>query len=201
MPSISKGNLYHLIKIIMKSFIFSGILLSFSIITLGQETELINKVDSAGKKHGKWTVYLNEHWAVVPDNSKATFYKYTYFDHGKNLYPMGPRLKSWRLEHADRNLKTEKPWLLDGDYIWRNRKGVIRMQDTFKNGKYVIYKMYYPSGKISQIFDYSKKWKSVDHSYCIMNIKGMEKLFTHICVQEMQDGLFMNVPKKIFNPS
>ncbi len=129
----------------------------FTSFTFGQ-TEKLNQLDNDGKKHGKWIAYLDRNWKYINDSTKAVYYKYTYYDHGTNLYPMGPcGRKHYKLEPVIDS--KQKITLLDGEYKWYNSKGQLSSVHVFKNGEYISCKEYYSSGKISQYFDYTKKWK------------------------------------------
>ncbi|HEV7231370.1 MAG TPA: hypothetical protein VGO45_08590 [Bacteroidia bacterium] len=150
----------------MKSLILFLILTTSALFSNAQ-TGSINQLDSAGKKNGKWVVYMNAGWQELKDSASAVYGKYTYFVHGTNLYPMGPREKKWKIERtggSDR--KTGAAKLLDGEYKWMDEEGRTRFVDVFKNGDYQSYKRYYTSGKINQVFDYTKNWKGVPHTWC-----------------------------------
>lgn len=149
------------------------------LISFAQE-ETLNNYDSNGTKHGKWIVYLNDYWKEVKDSSEASYYKFTYYENGKNIYPMGPRNKKWKLDHSGSNkYMNDKIKLLDGEFSWTDEKGITRGIDIFVNGEYVLYKWYYPSGKINQIFDYTKKWEGEMHTYSVReyNKKGKIKYY------------------------
>ncbi len=141
----------------------------------------MNQYNSSGKKHGKWAVYLDNEWKEIKDSSKASFIKYTYFDNGTNLYPMGPRDKSWMLKNSNGVSSTTGLVILNGEYSWIDKKGQLRAVDVFKNGEYVMHKFYYSNGKINQIFDYTKKYKGQDYTYTISeyNKDGKMKFYIH----------------------
>lgn len=126
----------------------------------------LNQYDAQHKKHGPWLVYLNSWWKEVSDSTRATYRKYTWYDHGENLYPMGPRDKHWKLVHKDSSdADSSRIRLLNGAYTWIDKKGVTRGIDVFRKGQYVLYKWFYPSGKLNQVFDYTKKWKGQEHTW------------------------------------
>lgn len=133
------------------------------------------------KKNGKSTVYLDNAWSETKDSSKAAFVKYTYYDNGVNLYPMGPRDKNWLLKNSDGVSSTNGLVVLNGEYSWYDKKGQLRAVDVFKNGEYVLHKFYYPDGKINQIFDYTKKYKEQDYTYTVTeyNKSGKMKFYIH----------------------
>jgi len=170
-----------MINSIIKKIIFLIFFAELSSTCCGQP-DTLNQYDSNNKKHGKWIVYLNDYWKEVKDSSEAIYKKYIFFDHGINLYPMGPRDKSWKMEHkGDSTFSNDKIKLLDGEYKWIDEKGITRGIDVFKNGEYILYKWYFASGEINQIFDYAKTWKGESHTYSIREYdkKGKVKYYFH----------------------
>lgn len=147
---------------------FLFIFLGLTLFSFAQQVQL-NQRDSAGKKDGKWIVYLDDVWKEVKDSSDAKYYRYTYYDHGENLYPMGTcGRKKWKLEApADSAGKKEKIKLLDGEYKWYDTKGQLSSAHSLNKGEYVFTKEYYPSGKLMQHFDYTIKWKDQPHTWHI----------------------------------
>jgi len=96
-----------------RKLILTTFLLTMTIFFVGQ-TSGLNKFDSNGKKDGKWIVYLDRNWKKVDDSTKAIFFRYTYFDHGVNIYPMGEcGGKGYKLEPGT---VSNKAILLDGEY-------------------------------------------------------------------------------------
>lgn len=146
------------------------------------QTEKINQLDSNGKKIGKWTVYLDKDWKQTDDSSKAIFFRYTYFDNGTNIYPMGPcGGKGYKLTSP--NSKSTKSTLLDGEYKWYDSKGRLSSVHVFKNGEYVSCKEYFPTGELSQHFDYTKKCEGQEHGWTlyIYDKKGKVKQTVATC--------------------
>lgn len=138
--------------------IFTVLLLTFTTFLFGQ----INQLDAQGKKDGKWTVYLDKDWKKVDDSSKALYKRYTYFDHGANIYPMGPcGGKGYKLEGDTKN-KT-----LNGEYKWYDAKGKLSSVHVFKDGEYLSCKEYFPTGELSQHFDYTKKCEGQPHGWTV----------------------------------
>ena len=130
-----------------------------------------NQLDANGNKHGKWTVYLDNDWKEIKDSSKASFFRYTVYDHGSNIYPMGPcGKKGWKLE------TTSKSKQLDGDYKWVTDKGQLSSTHSFKNGEYLDCKEYYANGKVNQHFAYSKQYKDEPNTYCFYQYDKSDKL-------------------------
>lgn len=127
-----------------------------ALFTFAQNASL-NHPDADGKKDGKWILYLDRNWKIIEDSSKAVCKRYTYFDHGVNVYPMGPcGGKNYKLEPA-LPASEGKIALLDGEYKWLDDKGRLSSVHVFKNGEYISCKEYFPSGELSQFFDYTKK--------------------------------------------
>jgi antitoxin component YwqK of YwqJK toxin-antitoxin module len=132
------------------------------LLNLGVATAQINQTDAEGKKNGKWIVYLDKDWGVAKDTSLSAYRRFTYYDHGTNIYPMGKcGGKNFKLESS--NLGS----LLDGEYKWYDGKGKLSSVHVFKNGKYVSCKEYYPNGKLRQHFDYTKKCEGQDLGWTV----------------------------------
>ena len=158
-------------------------LLTSSTIIVAQ-TDTLNQFDPNGKKHGKWIVYLDQNWDKVKDSTKASFIRYTFFDHGKNIYPMGPcGGKNYKLTNFSTVSNDKRIKLLDGEYKWYNEKGNLSSIHVFKNGEYIFCKEYYPSGEINQHFDYTKKCEGQEHGWTvyIYDKKGNIKLTSPTC--------------------
>ncbi|MFI5204436.1 MAG: hypothetical protein ACHQF2_08055 [Flavobacteriales bacterium] len=144
----------------------------------------LNQLDSLGKKHGKWVLYLNALGKDLKNSTGAVYCRYTYYDHGKHLQPMGGFIgKKGKLVSTDTS-KTNGVTLLDGEYKCLDKKGRLRFIHVFKNGEYVSYTEYYKSGIVNSYFDYTKKWGGQEHSWYIYenNKKGKRKY----------DGYFRN---------
>jgi antitoxin component YwqK of YwqJK toxin-antitoxin module len=158
----------------------SILFLILNLFTFGQ-SESINQFNVKGKKDGKWIVYLDKNWKKTADSSKAIFSRFTYFDDGTNIYPMGIcGGKNYTLLPTSSNKKIE---LLDGEYKWYDGKGRLSSVHLFKNGEYVFCKEHYQSGQLNQHFDYTKKCDGQLHSW-IMHIydkKGSIKFTAPFC--------------------
>lgn len=141
----------------------------FAMATVYSQSEKINQNDDAGMKHGRWMVYLDKKWNEIADTNLAIYKKYTVYFHGKNLYPMGSR-GSWQLsEHANSKL-------LDGRYEWKDKAGTVRCVDVFSAGRYLSCKIYSSTGVINQYFDYERKYKGMQDTYCISEFDKDGKL-------------------------
>ncbi len=157
--------------------IFTIFLISFTSLIFSQTLEL-NQIDSKGKKNGKWTVYLDKDWNKINDSTKAMFCRYTFFDHGTNIYPMGPSGgNGYKLEpFSEYNNKIA---ILDGEYKWYDAKGKLSSVHVFKNGEYISCKEYFPTGELSQNFDYTKKCEGQQHGWTVY-IYDKKGNMTHI---------------------
>src|SRR6478735_7238402 len=95
----------------------SAFLLALTTLISAQSTP-VNQPDSLGKKNGKWCVYLDKDWKKTNDSTSALYLRYTYYDHGTNIYPMGPcGGKGYKLQ------ATTTGKLLNGEYKWYDAKG------------------------------------------------------------------------------
>jgi antitoxin component YwqK of YwqJK toxin-antitoxin module len=125
----------------------------------------LNQVDSLGKKHGKWIVYLDKTGDELRDSSHAVFSRYTWYDHGKNLQPMGGFIENKGKLIASDSTKHTGIKMLHGEYLCYNKKGKLRFLHVFQNGEYVLYKCYFGSGQLNEVFDYNNHWKDQPHSW------------------------------------
>lgn len=143
------------------------LLLCYTTLFYGQDK--LNQLDAAGKKDGKWVVYLDKNWRHINDSTNALYYRYTFYSHGTNLYPMGPcGGKNYKLEIIpNNNNQSGKIKLLDGEYKWYDGKGKLKFIHVLNGGEYVSYKEYFSSGQLSQEFDYTKLWQGVLHTWYI----------------------------------
>lgn len=155
---------------------FTILLFSLSIISFGQ-TGMINQLDSADKKHGNWTMYLDYYWKEAKDSSKAVYYRYNYYDHGTKTTTYGQRgFKGWKFEPASDTVGQNcKPKLLDGEYKSFDKNGQLRIIQVLDKGEYVSYKSFNKSGELLLVMDWTKKWKNKPHSYLIESYKKGKK--------------------------
>ena len=158
----------------MKTNLYTLLLISFTLTAFSQNN-LLNQKDSLGKKHGKWLVYWDSNWKELKDSSQSVYHRYTVYDHGENIYPMGScGAKGWKLESTG-NPSTK---LLDGAYKWYNSKGQLSSEHLFKNGEYLDCKEYSSDGKLNQHFAYSKIYKDKPNTYGIYQYsKGNTKYY------------------------
>ncbi len=144
------------------------ILLGFVLINFNSLAQKLNEVDNEGKRHGKWLVYLDKNWKRIDDSTKALYKKYTYYDHGVNIYPMGPcGKKGYRLEGPSSKKMTGNYEFLDGEYKWYDEKGVVRSIHAFVNGEYLACKEFFKTGELQQHFDYTKKCDGQEHGWTV----------------------------------
>src|SRR4051812_11168604 len=101
----------------MKAIISLSFFMTF--LSAFAQTEKIGQTDLQGKKDGKWIIYLDKNWKQV-DSSSALYYRYTFYDKGTNIYPMGPSGgKNYKLESTGSGKQ------LDGEYKWFDAKGKL----------------------------------------------------------------------------
>lgn len=145
-----------------KSLLFFALLISQF---LTAQNEKLNQLDEAGKKDGKWMVYLDKNWKKIEDSSAAVYYRYTYYDHGDNIIPMGQWGDSdFKLEKTETTTTTNTK-LLNGEYKWYDSKGILSSVHYFHNGDYVSCKEYFSNGQLNQHFDYTKGCAGEAHSW------------------------------------
>src|SRR3990167_2183285 len=97
------------------------------------QTEPLNQVDSNGKKDGKWILYFDAKGDKVKDSTTAVYWRYTYYDHGVHIYPMGGFIgKNGKIEEPTDSKQTGKIKRLDGEYkCYEN--GKLKFIHTFKD--------------------------------------------------------------------
>ncbi len=160
------------------------LLLLISSIAFGQ-TEKLNQLDSAGKKNGTWIVYYDSFLKGVKDSSKASYYRYTFYIHGFDIYIHYPGgRKSWKLVHTgieSDHLGRIKQ--LDGEYKWIDKKGIIRMFINYRKGYCTVVKSYFPSGALANAWDFLLQWHCQPHSstYYAFNKNGEMKEVYYLC--------------------
>ena len=147
----------------MKTIFLLG-LFFLSLTGAHSQSEPLNQFASDGKKDGKWILYLDAKGEKVKDSTTATYWRYTYYDHGFHIYPMsGFITKNGKIESTD-SKQTGKVKMLDGEYkCYEN--GRLKYVHTFKDGEYISYKEYFSSGELSAYFDYTKHFEGQPHSW------------------------------------
>lgn len=139
----------------MRSLLLLSCLL-FSIALLSQKDR--------SASNGKQIVYLDIFWKPTKDSTEAFYKRYTYYEQGVNLYPMGQcGGHNWKLKGKTNDDLTIS--LLDGEYTWTTKKGILSSIHVFDKGEYVSCKEYYKNGQVHQFFDYTKKWEGQEHSW------------------------------------
>lgn len=130
------------------------------------QTVSINQLDSAGKKNGKWTVYLDYHWNEVKDSTKAVYYRYGHYKHGTKLISIGSRgSKKYTYEPANDTVgRKGELILLNGEYRSYDKGGALKFINVFDNGEYVSYKEFDKSGKMVTRIDFTLKFNMPAHT-------------------------------------
>ena len=146
-------------------FYLSLFYLGFSTLLYSQDT--LNRFDKDSKKDGPWILYYNSYWKVVKDSSKASYYAYTYYDHGmRTITEATWGSKNGKLiDSSVSNQHMGKIKLLDGRYTWYDKNGRFFSTHYFNKGKFISCKQYYPSGKVYLDFDYMKTREGQPHTY------------------------------------
>ena len=152
--------------------------LLFAITFFYGQQEPLNKFDANGKKDGKWIVWLDKDWKLAKDSMTAVYFRYNYWDHGTNLYPMGPFGGSYKLQIVSENSQVKKgnAKLLDGEYKWVNDKGHMFAYHILKEGVYLQWKEYHKNGNLMTYFDYTKECEDRTHSFYIYSHDKTGKL-------------------------
>lgn len=171
-------------KTILTLLFLASVLVSFS------QTETLNQLDKNGKKDGKWILYLDSKGTKLKDSTDALYMRYTYYDHGLNIYPMGNFItKNGKMELPISNIESKgKIKLLDGEYKCFDKKGRILFIHVFKNGEYVSYKEFSKSGELQTFFDYTKHCEGQSHSWYLYTYDKTGKIKTEMCVKKNENG-------------
>lgn len=160
------------------------LILSFTFMMLFEEqAQNLNQLDVNGKKHGKWEMYLSVGWKNVSSSKDATYLRYTYYDHGTNLYPFGTLgTKRYKLLHeGDDEKQANGLKLMNGTYKWLDKKGRLLFLHQIKNGEYVLYQDYRKAGELKTEMDYSQKYMEQEHTYKMTTYdkRGKPTVFFH----------------------
>ncbi len=143
----------------------------------------LNQLDSLGKKHGRWEVYLTDQWKAVSKPEEATYLWYTHYDHGTNLYKFGEwAIKLLKLTHTgDKEKMVKGLKLMNGTYTWSTRKGRIVSTHELKDGFYILYQDFKKDGRLHTVMDYSQRLWEQPHTYkmTIWDKKGNAQVFFH----------------------
>lgn len=166
------------------------LLLLFCTTTFAGQAQSLNEFDSNGKKHGKWTVYLDALWNEVKDSTQAVYYRYTYFDHGTNTIPISPKgmkPKAKAETPEGEKLVLGKPIPLNGTYKWRDKKGTVGLEYEVKMGEMVAYKEYWKDGNPRLEIDYTQQFMEQPNTYQMWftDKKGNRTHYFHQKVDKM----------------
>ncbi|HWY98011.1 MAG TPA: hypothetical protein VNY36_02895 [Bacteroidia bacterium] len=168
----------------MKTFALLLFLLG-SVSFANAQQDTINRLDSAGKKNGTWVVYYNSFLKQVKDTNKATYYSYTFYVHGSDLFINAPAgRKKWKM--VDAGIESEhkgKLKELNGEYRWIDKKGIARVITDYKKGYCTVMKSYFPSGALADAWDFLLQWHCQPHSstYYVFNKNGEIKETYYFC--------------------
>ncbi len=200
--------------------LFTLPLFTLSLLALGQTS--INQLDTLGKRHGKWQIYLDDRWREVEDSTQAYYSKYAYYDHGKFTHHMFKAKKKWKLEPPEGFIPQKgKPQLLEGTFKRINKKGKVMSIEEFHNGWYTSSKSFYPSGElfatwnntpqpdtgmpiIYPILNYTKDGQVRDYYYESKHLIGIyyqqqDELLSHPIIGDLYTVYDDNTGKGIWN--
>ena len=167
----------------MKTFILQLKLLVLCCTSALSQNTSINQLDSLGKKHGKWEVYLTHQWKVVPDSVDAKYLWYTHYDHGTNLYLFGEwAVRFLKLTHdGSKETLVNGLKVMNGKYTWTTRSGRVISTHELKYGHYVLYEDFKTDGRLHTKIDYTQKLWEQPHTYKMTtwDRKGREEYFFH----------------------
>ena len=147
-----------------------------------KETSLdtLNKLDSNRKKDGYWIVCLNQNLESVK-KAKASFFAYTYFNHGKALdYWWEGGSGKLPIEINGNNPIPGEIVLLDGEYKIFNYSHKLFWLQHFKNGvKVGIEMLYNPvAGYLDYYLNYDINYLGQTHSYFVVSNPDLKGGFT-----------------------
>lgn len=144
------------------------ILLVIGIFMIGlshAQTIPVNQKDSAGRKNGRWIWYYDRYCSLVKDSSKATYYCYANYLHGRRFSTISAwGDKKWKLVDSVATAQRGKLKLLDGKYTWYSETGKPMVEHLYKNGELVYRKWYYANGNLRVLMDYRKPYEGQPHS-------------------------------------
>jgi antitoxin component YwqK of YwqJK toxin-antitoxin module len=167
-------------KSMKNQFLLTVSCVAFATLLFSQSTAP-NQFDPSGKRDGKWCVYLDKDWKKTTDSTSALYLRYTWYDHGTNIYPMGScGGKGYKLATATSGK------LLNGEYTWYDAKGRLSSVHVFKDGEYISCREYFVTGELSQHFDYTKKCDGQQYGWTVFcyNKKGDLILTSPTCKDE-----------------
>lgn len=152
----------------------------------------INQLDSAGNKHGKWKLYLDGFGNKLDDSTRAVFWRYTYFDHGVHIYPMGG-LYNKKQTFVASNPDTPvagRPGMLHGEYKIYSKSGQLKFIHVFDKGNYVSYKEFYSGGGLQTFFDYEKHCKDQEWSWYMYTYDKKGNVTYTECISKDEKGVW-----------
>jgi len=117
-------------------------------------------LDANGKRHGRWTVWMDANWKDVKDSTQAHYARYVHFDNGELLQMLNPiRQKDWKQEYEAQTapLAVDSK-LVHGRYSWYGAKGNLICVQEFNNGEPVSIDVYRANGSLDMRVDYTKRW-------------------------------------------
>jgi antitoxin component YwqK of YwqJK toxin-antitoxin module len=134
------------------------------------QTDSINQLDSSGNKDGTWRVYYNAKGKEVGDSSHATYYRYTWYEHGKNTQDFEWCGSSDKIISATDTVQYVGLKLLHGEYKITDKRGSVKSIHVFNEGQYVSYRTFYSNGKLREYCNFQnqhfERGEFEPHTYC-----------------------------------
>jgi antitoxin component YwqK of YwqJK toxin-antitoxin module len=136
-------------------------LVLFRLLSVSQDNR-INQFDSNGKRSGKWLIYVDKNWKEVKDTNVASFKLYELFLNGKaNYHLIGKRKHEGKLESSIDTINK----LLDGDFKWYDKQGLLTDWYIFNKGDIVMHKYFSKNGDIKEYSDYNITYDNEPYSF------------------------------------
>jgi len=133
--------------------------------------------DSTGNKSGYMTEYLDKHLLVVDSEKKAAYFRYAYYENGRNLCLN--LSNTGRFILVDSTLHQTEQFniqLLHGTYVIKDKKGRVRLIHSYHKGNLLSIKAFDEKGLQNIDLDYTYKYQGQVGAY-----KLIEKSEDNIC--------------------
>ncbi len=94
-----------------------------------------NKVDTQGRKTGKWTILFDENWNVTDSIVNTHFYRLIDYKEGRSVGKMGDYYRNGQIQMRA-TIISENPETYDGEVILYNENGNITGLRYYNNGHF-----------------------------------------------------------------
>ncbi len=127
-------------------------------------SDTLNRLNSSGKRIGYWIEYVDERLKITKKD-KAIFIRYVYYENGYRTSSAACiNFKATLKVDGNQPIK-DSVVLMDGIFRIYNRKGKLRVEESYNKGKTKILKSYYPrTGQVVVLIDYTKPYKNQEWS-------------------------------------